>query len=256
MSKVPSLNITAFKISLFTLFLLFSHAVLAETQGLKGENIEGRGDLLFHYNFVDVFLRERLYDGGYSYQALLKKGNFGLAAADKIDGEITILDGKIYQTKANGKTVNVSLQEKTALAFVSDFSADFQWEINAITSKEKLEAILLEQIQADHYIYAIKIKGDFRGIKARTFPAVTTKPYAHFSESMKNQVFFNYQNISGTLVGFFIPSFLKGVNNPGFHFHFISDNRQYSGHLLALDIISAKIEVDMLNGYEVLFPTN
>ena len=247
---------TVFKISFFTLSLLFNHAVLAEKQGLKGEDIDGRSDLLFHYNFVDIFLQERLYDGGYSYQRLLEKGNFGLAAADKIDGEVTILAGKIYQTKANGKTVNVSLQEKTALAFVSDFSADFQWEINAVTSKKKLEAILLEKMQADHYIYAIKIKGDFREIKARTFPAVTTKPYIDFSESIKKQVFFNYKNVSGTLVGFFIPSFLKGINNLGFHFHFISDDRQYGGHLLTLDIINAKIEVDMLNGYEVLFPEN
>ena len=43
---------------------------------------------------------------------------------------------------------------------------------------------------------------------------------------------------SGWVIGFYFPSYLAGVNVNGFHFHFISDARDFAGHLLDIQVQS------------------
>ena len=211
-----------------------------------------KNDKLFHYSSVDAFISGKLYDGNYTYKSLLEHGDFGLAAADKIDGEVTILDGKIYQTKANGRIFELKLKDKTPLAFVSNFSVDLKWSVNKRFTKETLEKHLKNRFQKSDYIYAIKISGTFNALKTRTYRPVT-KPYPEFSEIAKDQKLFEIQKVVGNIVGFFVPPSLKGVNVPGFHFHFLSEDKKQSGHVLELEIEQAQIEVGKLNGYVVHF---
>ncbi|WP_437398764.1 acetolactate decarboxylase [Flagellimonas lutimaris] len=212
--------------------------------------------VLFHYNFVDAFLAGNMYQSNYTYQDLLGHGNFGLAAANKIDGEVTILNGTIYQSKANGTTVKAGLKDKTSLAFVTSFTADSSWAINEILSKEGLEESLKKHFRSTNHIYAIMVNGTFNALKNRTYPIVSSKPYPEFSEVVKTQKVFDLQSIKGSLVGFYIPSFLKGVNIPGFHFHFVSNDEKYGGHVLELELANAKVEIRELSSYEVNFPEN
>jgi acetolactate decarboxylase len=43
---------------------------------------------------------------------------------------------------------------------------------------------------------------------------------------------FTYENLAGTLVGFWTPEYAKTVNIPGYHLHFLSHDHQRGGHLL------------------------
>ena len=208
---------------------------------------------LFHYGFIDSFLGG-MYEGGYTYRNLLNQGNFGLGAPDKLDGEITILNGIAYQTKASGITVVPNNSEKASYAFITDFSKDFDFTLNAISSKENLEKKLDEQLSNANAMYAIKIEGTFKLLKSRAFPPVKNKPYPELASMLANQAFFKYENIEGTLVGFRLPQFLKGVNVPGYHFHFISKDKSKGGHLLEVAIETVTIEVDSIDNYSVKIP--
>ncbi|MFC4218946.1 acetolactate decarboxylase [Flagellimonas marina] len=212
-----------------------------------------KNDKLFHYNSVEAFISGKLYDGNYTYKALLEHGDFGLAAAHKIDGEVTILDGKIYQTKANGKTSELKLKDRTPLAFVSDLSVDLTWTIDKTFTKETLEKHLKNRLKKTDYIYAIKISGTFNTLKTRTYRPVLSQSYPEFSEVVKNQQLFKIHNVIGSIVGFFVPPSLKGVNVPGFHFHFLSEDKKHGGHVLDLEIDKALVEVGELKGYVVHF---
>ena len=46
------------------------------------------------------------------------------------------------------------------------------------------------------------------------------------------------------------------MNIPGFHFHFVSNNEKYGGHVLELELANAKVEISELSSYEVNFPEN
>ncbi|QWR77373.1 acetolactate decarboxylase [Candidatus Magnetomonas plexicatena] len=58
------------------------------------------------------------------------------------------------------------------------------------------------------------------------------KPYPGLLEAVKGQTVFDYENVNGTILGFWFPEFMKGAGITGFHFHFISDDRAKGGHLL------------------------
>lgn len=94
-------------------------------------------------------------------------------------------------------------------------------------------------------IYAIRVDGTFRLMKVRSVPK-QVKPYQKLSEVIKTQQTFEFQNIQGTLVGFYCPSYLNGVNTAGYHFHFLSDDRMHGGHVLECSIVNGKASIDLI----------
>lgn len=62
------------------------------------------------------------------------------------------------------------------------------------------------------------------------------KPYPKLADSVSKQAIFEFENVSGTLVGFRTPDYAKGINVPGYHLHFITENRSAGGHVLSLNL--------------------
>ncbi len=74
-----------------------------------------------------------LYDGNYSYKLLKQHGTFGLGAPDKLDGELVVFEGKVYQTQHTGKTFQVDDRQLTPFCDGEFFSArqeDQNWKCN------------------------------------------------------------------------------------------------------------------------------
>ncbi|MES2419128.1 MAG: acetolactate decarboxylase [Bacteroidota bacterium] len=195
-----------------------------------------------------------LYDAFYPYKQLLQHGDFGLGAPDQLDGELLILDGKIYQTQASGKTFEIK-EGYTPFAVVNFFRP----ERNVVTlatnkTKDQLYAFLDSILPNQNAIYAIRIKGSFAQIKTRAFPKVTQKPYAPLASMLALQRFFSFNQIQGDLVGYRIPNYMEGSNISGYHFHFLSADKQAGGHIIELMTGGITIEIDELAAFTVALP--
>lgn len=236
-----------------TLFIItgfFTTSIVADAQ------IQPKKDnTLFTAGHAAAFIGG-LYDGYYSYSKLKQQGNFGLGAPDKLDGELLILNNKIYQTQASGKTFEVKDSELTSFAVVNFFHADKIVRTTARMNKEKLFTYLDSILPQQNNIYAIHIKGSFGNIKTRAFPAVTQKPYVALASMLPQQHFFNFDNTEGDLVGYRIPAYMEGPNISGYHFHFISANKQNGGHIIDLLTGDITIEIDLLTAFTVDLPTS
>ncbi len=137
---------------------------------------------------------------------------------------------------------------------VSFFKADTTIQVANSLTKEKLYAYLDSVLPFQNKIYAIHIKGNFRQLKTRAFPAVTKKPYRALAGMIPLQHFFNFDNIQGSLVGYRIPAYMDGPNITGYHFHFLSANKQSGGHLIDLLTGSITIEINYINSFTVNLP--
>jgi acetolactate decarboxylase len=73
-------------------------------------------------------------------------------------------------------------------------------------------------------------------------------------EVTKNQPEFDMKNISGTIVGFRCPPFVKGINVPGYHLHFLSNDKSKGGHVLEFELSDGELELDVLNRYILQLP--
>ncbi|TZF85846.1 acetolactate decarboxylase (plasmid) [Pedobacter sp. BS3] len=195
-----------------------------------------------------------LYDAYYPYSKLKLHGDFGLGAPDKLDGELLLLNGHIYQTQSSGKTFEIPDTGFTPFAVVNFFHADKVFKATLPLSKDKLCAYLDSVLPNQNGIYAIHIKGTFGQIKTRAFPPVMQKPYKPLAAMLNLQHFFSFHDVRGELVGYRIPDYMEGPNISGYHFHFLSADKQSGGHIVDLQTGAVTIEVDVLDSFTVDIP--
>jgi len=82
------------------------------------------------------------------------------------------------------------------------------------------------------------------------------KPYPGLAVVVKNQSTFEFNNIKGTLIGFRCPAYIQGIYAPGFHLHFISEDRQKGGHVLEANVADLTAQIGYLTQMHVLLPDN
>jgi len=208
-------------------------------------------EVVYQTSTIDALLAG-LYDGKVSLAALKQHGDFGLGTFDRLDGEMVMLEDDIYQITADG-AVHLMTSGTTPFAAVTFFDKDRSAAIGREKSFAELTAYLDRIIATKNRFYAIRIDGYFKYIKARSVPA-QSKPYPKLVEVTAHQTVFEFTDIKGTLVGLRCPYYVKGVNVPGYHFHFISDDRKRGGHVLDCVIERGLAMLDETSQFHLFLP--
>lgn len=197
-----------------------------------------------------------LYNGTYPYHKLKQHGNFGLGAPDKLDGELVIFRGKIYQTQYTGKTALVDDKQLTPFAMVNYFQADKKLTVSNTLNKKSLFLLVDSMLTNVNGLYAIHISGKFSYIKTRAFPPVKEHDHTPLASMLSLQHFFEFNNVKGDLIGYRLPSFMDNTNISGYHFHFLSEQKNAGGHIVDLKAGNITIEIDQLDSYTIQVPSN
>ncbi len=198
-------------------------------------------------------LLQGVYDGTETFKEIKQHGDFGIGTLDALDGELVGLEGRFYQIKSSGQVLPVNDAATTPFATVTFFKADREAELGVIPDYDQLQKALSAMIGDQNYFYAIRIDGLFTYVKTRSVPA-QSKPYRPLAEVTKTQPVFEFGNIKGTVVGFWCPQFVNGVNVPGYHLHFISADRQQGGHLLALNLQEGTARIARITDFRMVLP--
>ncbi len=100
----------------------------------------------------------------------------------------------------------------------------------------------------------VKITGEFSSIKVRS-EYKQEKPYRELDVALAaDQVECDYENIRGTMVGLYCPSFMSGLNSIGWHFHFITEDLAQGGHVLQVSVGNAEAAFDATPGFTLALP--
>ena len=175
-------------------------------------------------------LVEGLYQGAVNVATIKEHGDFGLGTFENVDGEMIVLDGHVYQALSNGQVHEAPDAELVPFAVVTHFTPEKSFKLAKISSMDNLFEQLEAHRKSDNVFFAIKGKGTFAWVKVRSVGK--TAPGTRFDEVAKKQKEFEFENIAGTLVGFWTPTYASAINIPGYHLHFISDDRKAGGHHL------------------------
>jgi len=195
------------------------------------------------------------YDGTISVKSLKEHGDFGLGTLDALDGEMVVLDGAFYQIKQDGKAYLLGNKTQSPFAVMTFFDRDLEFSPEGEMSFEGLKRFLDGKLRSQNLFYAIKIEGNFKSLKVRS-AAPQKKPYPVLTEAIREQKVFELKDLQGTLVGFRFPSYMGGVNVPGYHFHFLSKDRIVGGHVLDLLVRDPHIEADETRKFFMKLPEN
>jgi acetolactate decarboxylase len=116
------------------------------------------------------------------------------------------------------------------------------------------KALIEENIPSENLMYAIRIDGEFNYMKTRSVPS-QTKPYPRLIDVINNeQAIFELSDVKGSIVGFWLPYYVEGMNVPGYHFHFINEGRNTGGHTLDYKMTSGTIYIDYTYELELTLP--
>ena len=207
-------------------------------------------------------LVEGYYEQNITIGEVRTHGDFGLGTFNDLDGEMVVLDGLVYQVAADGTVSVVTDDILTPFACVTFYRPETFEEINEadMISRgqvfpllyEAFNSLLERLLPSPNMLYAIRIDGRFSHVRTRSVPK--QENYRPLVEATKDQVVFDFYDIDGTLSGFYTPPFMPSLNAPGYHLHFISDDRRQGGHLLSCAVKSARIGMQHIPLLEVALP--
>jgi len=209
-------------------------------------------DTLVQVATIDALLGG-LYDGVATVGSLKSRGDLGIGTFDALDGEMVVLDGRIYRVGADGRAITVPDGETTPFAAVTFFHPDREVPISAGTDLQSLIALADAAEPSPNLFYAFRLEGHFKAVRTRSVPR-QRKPYRPLVEVVKDQSVFDFQDVEGVLVGFYCPPFIKGINVPGYHLHFLTADRKAGGHVLAFTVDRAVLKIDTLNRFILQLP--
>ena len=203
-------------------------------------------------------LTQGYYDGIIKVSELKEHGDIGIGTFEGVNGEMIVLDGTVYQALGDGTVQEAADEETVPFSNVTFFDKDGSAELSDINDvnalKEKLNAMVEEN--GKNLFYFVKMSGTFEKMNVRS-EIKQEKPYKTLDKALEtDQREFNYDNITGTVVALYCPDYMGGLNTPGWHFHFISDDKTKGGHLLDLQFAKATAEYDATPGFDMCLTDN
>lgn len=195
----------------------------------------------------------RLFDGGTRYGDLLQFGDFGLGALSPLEGEVIIVDGTAFHADEHGRVRELPATATTSFAFLKRFVPERRVALTPVGDYAQLNAALDRALESPNRLYAVRIDGVFERMRLRSV-ARQRPPYPSLDEVVAAQQTFEAQDIEGTLVGFRFPPYLGAVNAPGWHFHFVSADRRWGGHVLDVAAQTLSAKIDETRSFHLLLP--
>ncbi len=197
-------------------------------------------------------LVQGVYREAISSSRLLQHGDFGLGTFDLLDGEMVVLEGKVYQVSSDGTVKTVDADVGTPYATVLRFEPDTDSALPSMESFEQLCAMCDEHRSSQNAFYAFRVDGTFSQVQTRAMRM--TQEGASLKQAAATQPEFCFHDVIGTMVGFWSPPFAEAIDIPGYHFHFISDDRTQGGHVLDCAGDALRLRVQAVNDLHLSLP--
>ncbi len=210
------------------------------------------GETLYQTSTIQSLL-DGVYEQEMTLDQVKQHGDFGLGTFDHLNGEMVFVDGVIYRVKSDGSIQIPADNEKTPFSAVTTFVTDATVKIRGADGFDSFAKAIDPRLPSPDIFYAIRIDGTFSHIKARSAPP-QKKPYPPLKEVLKTQSFFEFHNIKGTLIGLWCPDYSKGINVPGYHFHFLTEDRMAGGHVLDFSFTGVEVKIDYLHKLSLTIP--
>lgn len=214
-----------------------------------------KSDRLFQVALLQSLMQGE-YDGVVTVGELKEYGDTGIGTFQGVNGEMIVLDGTVYRAVWDGSVEVAPDDETVPFSNVTFFDADIKAENVNASSMSELKSILNSIVRKHgrNQFYMVKVTGLMPSILVRSELA-QKEPYKPLSDALKtDQREFTYKDIRGTVVALYCPDYMDGLNTPGWHLHFISEDRQKGGHVLELSVKDGLLELDIISEFAMVVP--
>src|SRR5687768_9166602 len=209
-------------------------------------------DVVYQTSTISALL-EGVFDGDATFADVLRHGDFGLGTFNALDGEMIAIDGRVFRVAHDGRVNRVARSEKTPFSVVTFFDADRTDEVERPLDYPSLQKRMDAMLPSRNVPCAIRVRGAFDLVCTRSVPR-QRPPYPRLAEAAKRQREFAIERTRGVMVGFFFPQQMSALNVPGYHFHFLSDDRTRGGHVLEARPRRVTVAIDETETLSIAIP--
>jgi len=193
------------------------------------------------------------FDGDLTLAEAMSHGTQGIGTIRGLDGELIVLDGAAWVVDAHGAVREVAPDTPTPFVVVTHFEPDAEADLAGPLDWAGLTAALDALAPHDSPFLALRVTGTFTRLRLRSVPG-QSPPYPSLTEVTAHQVEWDAPAAIGTLVGFRFPDATAGVEVPGYHVHFLADDRATGGHVLDLELAAGHAAVEACDSLHVELP--
>ena len=193
------------------------------------------------------------YDGIVSVGEVKRLGNLAIATMDRLDGEVQMIDGVVYQACADGQVYLPGDDETVPFGTIADFRPEATVKLAGIPDYGQFEARMNECCPRNDFPLAIRLSGRFDCMKVRTVRR-QEQDGVGLAEAAKEEAVFEFRDICGDLVGFRLPGYVSGINAPGWHLHFMDESRKHGGHVVNFVLNEGVLSFCHAGDYHIRLP--
>jgi acetolactate decarboxylase len=195
-----------------------------------------------------------LFDGAVSTAVILQHGDFGLGTFATLEGEMIVIDGRVYRAKGDGEILEASLDALAPFAVVTRFEPDIDMTISAAPTLQRLCELCDVVRASSNLFFAVRLDGRFESVLTRAAPSLQAS--VRFVGTEKMQRVSTFSDVDGTLVGIWSPGVSSALREPGYHFYFLSQDRTKGGHLLDCASRELRLRLGKLTDFHLALPSN
>ena len=165
---------------------------------------------------------------------LLQKGDTGLGTFEDVNGEMIVMDGHCYRASEDGSVTEADGSTGIPFCAVGRLHGEREFEMGTMPNLDSIRVELTRKIEEKfglNSMHVVRIDGFFDKVDARSEAPYRSHHISLKTVLEKNQRAFIFEQIRGSLVGVYFPDHMDGINMPGWHLHFLSEDRKLGGHV-------------------------
>ena len=218
---------------------------------LLAEALELERHSLFQVSTSNALV-QGVFGGVITVADLREHGDFGLGTFTGLDGELVMIDGDCFRATAGGVVDLADDHREVPFALVTRFVADRSERVAGSVDLEELTAKLDSMRPSENLFMGVRVDGEFGRLSMRA--ACRARPGENLVEATAHQSEFDVENVVGTMIGFWSPPYSRSIGVPGYHFHFISDDRMTGGHVLEVETRGVDVAIQTESELHLALP--
>lgn len=184
---------------------------------------------------------------------ILDKGTHGLGTVAELDGEIVVINNEAYHFTSAGTVRHLTKTDTIPFAMMTHFQPSTSGQLASLTTESLWEHVYPFIGAGKNYFLAVQAEAHFQSLNLRLIPK-RESPDETLADLARRQSTQVVERSIGTLFGFWSPEYTAGLSVPGFHLHYLSDDRKVGGHVLSFKAQDAKVSVAVLEEYHLELP--
>ncbi|KUL89541.1 hypothetical protein ZTR_04468 [Talaromyces verruculosus] len=209
-------------------------------------------NILYQYSLISCLMHE-IFSDGVPANEILEKGTHGLGTVAELDGEIVVIDSQAYHFTTTGNVRCLTKNDTVPFAMMTRFQPSTVRYLTCLTQKRLWECLYPLVGPEKNYFLAVQIEARFECLTIRVIPKRNSADET-LTALEKRQEMQTVENSTGILFGFWSPEYTQGFSVPGFHLHYLSEDRKIGGHVLDFEALKAKVSAAILKKYHLELP--